>query len=55
MSLVVLAAVALDPLSYALAGVLLPAGTAIMFSICGALIMLCAAATATVPPVRRLT
>ena len=54
MSLVVLAAVALDPLSYALAGVLLPAGTAIMFSICGALILLCAAAIATVPAVRRL-
>lgn len=55
MSLVVLAAVALDPLSYALAGVLLPAGTTIMFSVCGSLILLCAAITAMAPAVRRLT
>ncbi len=55
MSLVVLAAAALNPLSYALAGVLLPAGTTVMFSVCGVLILLCAAATATAPAVRRLT
>lgn len=35
MSLVAFAVVALDPLSYALAGALLPAGTTVTFTVCG--------------------
>jgi MFS family permease len=54
MSLVVLAAVAFDPLSFALAGLLLPAGVTVMFAVCGLLILLTAVVAAAVPVIRRL-
>jgi hypothetical protein len=54
MSLVVLATVAFDPLSYALAGALLPAGVTVMFAACGLLILLTSVAAAAVPAVRGL-
>lgn len=46
--------VALDPLSYALAGALLPAGTTVTFTVCGGIVLLCAAAATAVPAIRRL-
>lgn len=52
MSLVVLATIAFDPLSYALAGLLLPAGLTVLFAICGGLVLLCAAAAFAVPTLR---
>jgi MFS family permease len=54
MSLVVLAAVAFDPLSFALAGLLLPAGVTVMFAACGLLILLTAVAAVAVPAIRGL-
>ncbi len=45
LSLVVLASVAFDPVSYLLAGVLLPAGLPVLFGACGGLVVLTAAAT----------
>lgn len=55
MSLVVLAVVAFDPFSYALAGLLLPTGITTMFLIAGSAVLLTAALTAMTPAVRRLT
>ncbi|GAA5153839.1 tetracycline efflux MFS transporter Tet(V) [Pseudonocardia eucalypti] len=46
MSLVALAAVALDPLSFALAGALLPAGLPMLFGACGALVLVAASIAA---------
>lgn len=43
------AAVACDPLSYVLAGALLPAGTTVVFTSCGALVLLPAAVAAASP------
>jgi MFS family permease len=54
MSLVVLATVAFDPLSFTLAGLLLPAGVTVMFAVCGLLILLTALAAFAVPAIRRL-
>lgn len=55
MSLVVLSVIAFDPLSYALAGALLPAGVTALFAVSGGLVLLCAAAMAITPKVRSLT
>lgn len=46
MSLVALSVVASDPLSFALAGVLLPAGTTTLFVVCGGAVVLTAGAAA---------
>ena len=54
MSLVAFSAVALDPLSYALAGALLPAGLGVLFGVCGALVLACAATILATPSVRSL-
>jgi hypothetical protein len=54
MSMVVLAAVAFDPLSFALAGLLLAAGVTAMFAVSGLLILLTAVAAAAMPAIRRL-
>lgn len=55
MSLVVIAVVAFDPLSYAFAGLLLPAGVTTVFVVAGAVVALAAAAALATPAVRRLT
>lgn len=52
--IIVLAVVAFDPLSYALAGLLLPAGVTTMFLTAGVLVLLTAALTAAAAAVRRL-
>lgn len=54
LSLVVLAVAAFDPLSYALAGALLPLGTAALFVVCGALVLVGAGVAAASPAVRSL-
>ena len=54
MSLVVLAVVAFDLLSYALAGLLLPAGTTVLFTVCGAVVLLAAGGAAASRSVRTL-
>ena len=53
MSLVVLALVAFDPVSYALAGLLLPAGVTAVFVAAGSVVVATAAGMACVPAVRR--
>lgn len=55
MSLVVVAVIAFDPLSYALAGILLPAGATIMFTTCGTIVLTAAATAAASPTLRGLT
>jgi MFS family permease len=55
MSLVAFAALALDPLSYALAGWLIPAGAELLFGACGALVLLTGLAAAASRMVRALT
>lgn len=54
MGLVAFCAIALDPLSYALAGALLPAGLTALFAVCGAGIVLAGAIAAATPSVRTL-
>ncbi|MEU6058236.1 MFS transporter [Streptomyces sp. NPDC047097] len=53
-SLVVLATVAFDPLSYVVAGVLLPYGTTALFLVCGGAVLACAALVAASPAIRSL-
>ncbi|MEU6389329.1 MFS transporter [Streptomyces sp. NPDC046939] len=54
LSLVVLATVAFDPLSYVLAAVLLPYGTTALFLVCGSAVLACAALVAASPAIRSL-
>ncbi|QEV16538.1 MFS transporter [Streptomyces alboniger] len=54
LSLVVLATVAFDPISYALAGALLPYGTTVLFLASGGAVLACAALMATSPAMRTL-
>lgn len=54
MSLVVLATVAFDPFSYAIAGLLLPWGTTTLFLVCGGAVLACAGLVAASPVIRFL-